>query len=120
MTVTPGPGSSRDPALLITHPPYDIGGQPAGPVDMAEHELTPFEKHCHALLVVLDRHKIVNMEEKRRGIEEMGEVIIGTLTYYQKWAVSAAKILNEKGLVTTEELGRTMNDVRARLIAEDQ
>ena len=120
MPVTPDPGSSRDPAALITHPPHDVGGQPEGPVNMAEHELTPFEKHCHALLVVLDRHKIVNMEEKRRAVEDMGEVIIGTLSYYQKWAVSAAKILNEKGLVTTEELGRKMNDVRARLEAEDQ
>ena len=120
MTVRPDHGSSRDPALLIAHAPHDVGGQPAGPVDMAEHELTPFEKHCHALLVVLDTHKLVNMEEKRRGVEEMGEVIIGTLSYYQKWAVSAAKILNEKGLVTTEELGRKMIDVRARLTAEQQ
>jgi hypothetical protein len=116
MPVTP----DREPANLIAHAPHDVGGQPEGPVSISDHELTPFEKHCHALLDVLAAHKLVNTEEKRRGVEDMGEVIIGGLSYYQRWAVSAAKVLNEKGLVTTEELGRTMIDVRGRLISEDQ
>jgi len=120
MPVTPDHGPSREPALLIAHSPHDVGGQPEGPVNVSDHELTPFEKRCHALLNVLDVHKLVNTEEKRRGVEELGEVIIGTLGYYQRWAVSAAKILNEKGLVTTQELGRKMIEVRARLTAEDQ
>jgi hypothetical protein len=110
----------REPALLIAHPPHDVGGQPEGPVGISDHELTPFEKHCHALLNVLDAHTLVNTEEKRRGVEDLGEVVIAALSYYQRWAVSAAKILNEKGLVTTQELGRKMDDVRARLIADDQ
>ena len=110
----------REPAHLIAQPPHDVGGQPEGPVNISDHELTPFEKHCHALLDVLATHKLVNTEEKRRGVEDMGEVIIGRLTYYQRWAVSAAKVLNEKGLVTTQELGRKMIDVRARLTAEEQ
>jgi hypothetical protein len=114
----PFDATSRKPALLIAHPPHDVGGQPEGPVNVSDHELTPFEKHCHALLNVLDNHKLVNTEEKRRGVEELGEVIIGTLSYYQRWAVSAAKVLNEKGLITTQELGRKMDVVRARLTAE--
>lgn len=120
MADAPGRRPVREPAHLIAHPPHDVGGQPEGPVTISDHELTPFEKHCHALLTVLDAHKLVNTEEKRRGVEELGEVIIGTLDYYQRWAVSAAKVLNEKGLVTTEELGRKMVEVRERLTAENQ
>lgn len=119
MPVTPDPGPAREPAGLIAHPPHDLGGQPEGPVVISDHELTPFEKHCHALLDVLAARKLVNTEEKRRGVEDLGEVIIGSLTYYQRWAVSAAKVLNEKGLVTSEELGRKMIEVRARMTAED-
>jgi hypothetical protein len=119
MPVTPDRGPLREPVLLIAHPPHDVGGQPEGPVSISDHQLTTFEKHCHALLNVLDAHKLVNTEEKRRGVEDLGEVIIGSLSYYQRWAVSAAKILNEKGLATIQELGRKMDDVRARLIAED-
>ena len=119
MPVTPEHGPVREPAGLIAHSPHDLGGRPEGPVDISDHELTPFEKHCHALLDVLAARKLVNTEEKRRGVEDLGEVIIGSLTYYQRWAVSAAKVLNEKGLVTSEELGRRMIDVRARMTAED-
>jgi hypothetical protein len=78
----------------------------------AEHDMTPFEKSCHALLDVLDAHKLVNTEEKRRGVEDLGGQIIGALTCYERWAVSAAKVLVEKGLITSEELGRAMDDVR--------
>ena len=120
MTGTPDHGLSREPARLLAHPPHDVGGQPDGPLDIADHPLSPFEKHCHALLDVLAARKLVNTEEKRRGVEDMGEVIIGSLTYYQRWAASAAKVLNEKGLVTTQELGRKMIEVRAQLAAEDE
>lgn len=104
---------------LVVRPAHDLGGlPPGGPLTRAEHDMTPFEKSCHALLNVLDVHKLVNTEEKRRGVEDLGGQIIGALTYYERWAVSAAKVLVEKGLITSEELGRTMADVRRRLTVD--
>ena len=51
--------------------PNDIGGLPADRVERVEHELEPWEKRCHALADVLDFHKIINTEEKRRGVEAL-------------------------------------------------
>jgi hypothetical protein len=50
----------------------DIGGLPAEPIQRVDHELEPWEKRCHALADVLDFHKIINTEEKRRGVEAAG------------------------------------------------
>lgn len=100
-------------------PAHDLGGlPPGGPLTRTEHDMTPFEKSCHALLNVLDVHKLVNTEEKRRAVEDLGGQIIGALTYYERWAVAAAKVLVEKGLITSQELGETMADVRRRLTAD--
>ena len=57
---------------LMKRLPNDIGGLPAEPVARVEHELEPWEKRCHALADVLDFHKIINTEEKRRGVEALG------------------------------------------------
>jgi hypothetical protein len=104
---------------LVVRPAHDLGGLPAGPVVRSEHALTPFEKNCHALLNVLNDHLLVNTEEKRRGVENLGEKMIATLTYYERWAVSAANVLIEKGVLTSEELGAKMAEVRLRLQADD-
>jgi Nitrile hydratase beta subunit len=104
---------------LVVRPPHDMGGRtPGGPLTRDDHEMTPFEKTCHALLNVLDAHKLVNTEEKRRGVEDLGGQIISSLTYYERWAVSASKVLIEKGLITSEELGDMMIEVRRRLTVE--
>ena len=36
----PVDSTSSEPALLIAHPPHDVGGQPEGPVNVSDHELT--------------------------------------------------------------------------------
>ncbi|WP_028933508.1 SH3-like domain-containing protein [Pseudonocardia spinosispora] len=102
---------------LVVRPPHDLGGLPGEPLARTEHEMTPFEKNCHALLNVLAVHRLVNTEEKRRGVEDLGSEMISTLTYYERWAVSAAKVLVEKKILTNEELGNRMAEVRARLLA---
>lgn len=100
---------------LVVRPPHDLGGLPEGPVARTEHEMTPFEKSCHALLNVLNVHKLVNTEEKRRGVEDLGSEIISELTYYERWSVSASKVLIEKKIITSEELGKKMAEIRKRL-----
>jgi hypothetical protein len=50
---------------LVKHLPTDFGGLGGhDPVHIVEHQLLPWERRCHALLDVLDYHKIVNTEEK--------------------------------------------------------
>ena len=103
---------------LLKRLPNDIGGLPADPIQRVEHELEPWEKRCHALADVLDFHKIINTEEKRRGVEALGTEIVSKLTYYERWIATFANILFQKGILTPQDLARKMQEVEARWSAE--
>jgi len=94
----------------------EMGGLDASslPVQRIEHEYAPWEKRCHALANILDTHKIINTEEKRRGIEALGSELVEKLTYYQRWIVAFANILFEKQILTPGELAIKMDEVAAR------
>ena len=94
--------------------PNDIGGLPAPAIERIEHPLEPWEKRCHALADVLDFRKIINTEEKRRGVEALGADLIGRLSYYERWIVAFANILFQKGILTPGELARKMEEVERR------
>jgi hypothetical protein len=106
--------------VLVTRLPNDIGGQPAGRIDRVDHDPAPWEKRCHALADVLDFRKIVNTEEKRRGVEALGAEMIGQLSYYERWIVAFANILFQKGILTPADLARKMSEVAARHPAPPQ
>jgi hypothetical protein len=99
---------------LVRRLPNDIGGLPADPIQRVDHDLAPWEKRCHALADVLDFHKIINTEEKRRGVEALGSEMIGKLTYYERWIVTFANILFEKRILTPSDLARKMDEVERR------
>jgi hypothetical protein len=99
---------------LLTRLPTEFGGLQAGPVERVEHELEPWEKRCHALADVLDFHKIINTEEKRRGVEALGAELVGKLTYYERWIVTFANILFQKGILTPDDIAEKMNEVAGR------
>jgi len=100
---------------LVKQLPNDIGGQDSGPIAIGDHELLPWKKRCHALLDVLDVHKIVNTEEKRRGVEELGSEMISKLNYYERWIVSAVNVLLQKRILTPDEIARKTKEVAERL-----
>lgn len=101
---------------LVKHLPNDIGGTgcSSDKVKIFERDLYPWEKRCHALLDVLDYHKIVNTEEKRRGTENIGSEMVGKLSYYEKWIVSASNLLMQKGVITPDEIANKTKEVAAR------
>jgi Nitrile hydratase beta subunit len=99
---------------LVKQLPTDFGGLPAGPISRVEHVLEPWEKRCHALADVLDFHKIINTEEKRRGVEALGSEMVGKLTYYERWIVAFANILFQKSILAPDELAQKMEEVSAR------
>ena len=99
--------------------PNDIGGLPAPEIDRIDPPLAPWEKRCHALADVLDYQKLVNTEEKRRGVEGLGSDIVGTLSYYERWIAAFANILFQKGHLTPSELAKKMSKVEARVAERD-
>ena len=94
--------------------PNDIGGTEPGKFQRVDHALLPWEKRCHALADVLDFHKLISTEEKRRGVEALGAELIGKLTYYERWAMAFANLLFAKGVITPGELATKMAEVAAR------
>jgi hypothetical protein len=102
--------------ILVKHLPNDIGGSGCSDdkVNIVERDLFPWEKRCHALLDVLDYHKIVNTEEKRRGTENIGAEMAGKLSYYEKWIVSASNLLLQKGVLTPDAIALKSKEVAER------
>jgi hypothetical protein len=99
---------------LLKRLPNDIGGLEAGPIQQVDHVLEPWEKTCHALADVLDFHKIISTEEKRRGVESLGSEIIGKLSYYERWIAAFSNILFQRGILTPTELAKKMAEIEAR------
>jgi hypothetical protein len=100
---------------LLTRLPTEFGGLQAGAIERVEHELEPWERRCHALADVLDFRKIINTEEKRRGVEALGSDLVGKLSYYERWIVAFANILFQKGILTPDDVAEKMKEVAARL-----
>jgi hypothetical protein len=94
--------------------PNDIGGLDGPRIQQTDHQLEPWEKRCHALADVLDFHKIINTEEKRRGVESLGVEMVDKLTYYERWIIAFANILFQKAILTPGELANKMEEVAAR------
>jgi len=101
-------------AEIFTRAANDLGGLEAGPFVPTDHPMLPWEKRTHALLDVLARKCVVNTEEKRRGVEELGRDIYDKLTYYEKWMLSACNILLAKGILTAEEVAHKMVEIKRR------
>lgn len=103
-----------DFASLMHRLPNDVGGQASPAFARVEHELARWEKRCHALADVLDYHKLISTEEKRRGVEALGAQMIDKLGYYERWATAFANILFQKGVLTPTDLAVKMNEIEAR------
>lgn len=97
-------------------PPHDMGGKPAGPVEHTEHAYTLWEKRVDALLVLLSKkeNRHMTVDELRRNIEGLGSAAYETLSYYDRWMHAIAQTLIQRGVITVDELGRKMADVKQR------
>lgn len=104
-----------DTQELLRRLPNDVGGLPADKINTADRELEPWEKRCHALADVLDFHKIINTEEKRRGVEALGSEMATKLSYYERWIAAFSHILFEKQILVPDDLAKKMKEVEERL-----
>ena len=94
---------------------HDVGGLHAARIDRGEYEPEFWEKRVDALLMVLvGSRKLITVDELRHGIESLGESQYRDLSYYERWIASITMALIEKGVISTDELGRKMSEVEAR------
>ena len=86
---------------------HDRGGWPTdAPIDRAEHELADWELLTDALVGVLGRQGVMNVDELRRGIESMPPEDYERASYYERWLFSLESVLTEKGVLRAGELDR--------------
>lgn len=97
---------------------HDLGGLPGGPIDRHEHEPTFWDLRADAMVTLLYRKGVIaDLSELRRGIEALAPDVYNTLSYYERWIGSMARVMVDRGVVTQEELDARVADIAAR--AED-
>jgi nitrile hydratase len=84
---------------------HDRGGWPTSePIDRTEHELEDWELLTDALRGALGHAGLMNVDELRRGIENMPPADYERAGYYERWLFSIETILTEKGILAPGEL----------------
>jgi hypothetical protein len=106
------------PDSLIARGHHDMGGLPAGRVVPSEHDYAEWERRIDALMVLLsgvkDAPPRITVDELRKNIEAIGPEAYDKMSYYERWVTSITQSMIQRGVITTEELGRKMEEIRKR------
>ncbi len=100
----------------MTRGVHDLGGQPAGPVDLAEHERTFFDQRVDAMMRLLahPEHGYYTVDAMRRAIESLPRDDYFGLGYYERWVRAIRQLAVEKGLLTEDEVKRKLAALEAQ------
>lgn len=87
---------------------HDLGGQSrfiCQPVDREKTKpIDDFGRRVDALRIVLGGEKLVATDEHRRGVESLSPSDYDNMDYYERWLHSFCIILNEKGVISEDDL----------------
>ena len=103
---------------MIERGHHDMGGMPAGKVERDEHDYAEWERRVDALMVLLSGirggPKRMTVDELRKNIESLPPDAYEKMSYYERWVTSITQTMIQRGVITTEELGRKMQEVQSR------
>ena len=103
---------------MIERGHHDMGGMPAGKVERDEHDYVEWERRVDALMVLLSGirggPKRMTVDELRKNIESLPPDAYEKMSYYERWVTSITQTMIQRGVITTEELGRKMQEVQSR------
>ena len=91
-----------------------MGGLPAGKVERTEHDYAGWERRIDAMAQLVRRNGLMTLDEMRKNIEALPPQAYDKLSYYEKWISSLTQTLIQRGVITSEELGRKMEEVQRR------
>ncbi|HEY9531873.1 MAG TPA: hypothetical protein VIQ55_10800 [Burkholderiales bacterium] len=97
---------------MIERGHHDMGGLPAGTVERTEHDYAEWERRVDAMAVLLNSR--ITVDERRRSIESLAPEQYDAMAYYERWVIALGQTLIQRGIITTEELGRKMEEVCSR------
>jgi hypothetical protein len=95
---------------------HDMGGLPASAVQRTEHDYAHWERRVDALMELLSapERKLLRVDELRRHTEGLGPDAYDKMSYYERWIAAITATLLERGVLTSDELGRKMEAVKRR------
>jgi len=93
---------------------HDIGGKPAGAMELNDPDAPPHGKMFTAINTALRQHDLVTVDELRRHLEGLPKEEYD-LPYYERWGEAMCNLLEEKGLVTKAEVEARMEVIKERL-----
>ena len=99
---------------MIERGHHDLGGLPGGKVERTEHDYAEWERRVDAMVQLLRGAGRITVDELRKNIEQLPPQAYDDLSYYEKWITSLTQTLIQRGVITTEELGRKMDEVGKR------
>jgi hypothetical protein len=103
---------------MIERGHHDMGGMPAGKVEPSEHDYVEWERRVDALMVLLSGirggTKRMTVDELRKNVEAIPPEAYENMSYYERWVTSITQTMIQRGVITTEELGRKMEEVQGR------
>ena len=99
----------------MTRGVHDLGGLPAGPVDLSEHDRTFFDQRVDAMMRLLAHPEqgYYTVDAMRRAIEALPHDDYFGLTYYERWVRAMRALVIEKGLISESELERKLAAIAA-------
>jgi hypothetical protein len=107
-----------EPPSPLARGHHDMGGQPAGKVEPTEHDYDEWERRVDAMMVlctgVKGNRRLFTVDELRKNIESLAPDTYDRLGYYEKWITALTQSLIQRGVVTTAELVRKMEEVKKR------
>lgn len=97
---------------------HDMGGLPAGRVRKTEHAYDDWELRVDAMMMLLTGvtglQKRMTVDELRKNIESLPPDAYDRMSYYERWVTSITQTMIQRGVITTDELGRKMEEIRKR------
>jgi hypothetical protein len=103
---------------MIERSHHDMGGQPAGKVRRTEHAYEDWELRVDAMMMllvgVMGGQRRMTVDELRKNIESLPPADYDKMGYYDRWVISLTQTMIQRGVFTTDELARKLEQVEAR------
>ena len=93
-----------------------MGGLDGDPIDFAEHDAEPWQKMVTAIRAAMgdEPYRLMRVDELRRAIEDLDEKDY-SLPYFERWAEAMINLMEEKDLLTRDEVTARMEEIRNRV-----
>ena len=93
---------------------HDMGGMSSEPCEASAHDAEPWARMITSLAAALREHDLMRIDELRRALEDLPRDVYAQ-DYFERWSEAMINLLEEKELLTRDEVTNKMNALKAKL-----